>query len=74
MSGALPAALKHHGIEMRVMLPGYPAVMAALKDAKPVKAYDDLFGGKGRVLSGRAQGLDLLVVDAKHLFDRPGNP
>ena len=74
VAGALPAALKHHGIEMRVMLPAYPAVMAALKDAKPVKAYDDLFGGKGRILAGHVQGLDLLVVEAKHLFDRPGNP
>lgn len=72
--GALPAALRQHGVDMRVMVPGYPAVMTALKDAKPVHDYDDLFGGAGRVLSGRAQGLDLLVVDAPHLFDRPGNP
>ncbi len=71
--GALPSALKHHGIEMRVMLPGYPAVMAALKDAKPVHTYDDLFGGPARILAGRAQKLDLFVVDAPHLFDRPGN-
>lgn len=72
--GALPAALKHHGIEMRVMLPGYPSVIAALKEAKPVRRYDDLFGGKARLLSGSAQRLDLLVVEAAHLFDRPGNP
>ena len=45
--GALPSALKHHGIEMRVMLPVYPAVAASLKQAKPIHHYDDLFGGKG---------------------------
>lgn len=72
--GALPAALAHHGVEMRVMLPGYPPVMAALKEAKAVHKYADLFGGPGRVLAERAQGLDLMVVDAPHLFDRPGNP
>jgi starch synthase len=72
--GALPAALAHHGVEMRVMMPGYPAVTAALKEAKPVRRYGDLFGGTGRVLAGHARGLDLLVVDAPHLFDRPGNP
>jgi starch synthase len=72
--GALPAALSHHGIEMRVMVPGYPSVMAAMKGAKPVRHYDDLFGGVSRVLAGRVKGLDLLVVDAPHLFDRPGNP
>ena len=27
-----------------------------------------------RVLAGRAAGLDLFVLDAPHLFDRPGNP
>lgn len=72
--GALPAALRHHGIEMQVMVPGYPAVMAALKDAKPIHAYKDLFGGPGRILAGPAQGLDLMALDAPHLFDRPGNP
>jgi starch synthase len=74
VAGALPAALAHHGVEMRVMVPGFPAVMSALKESKPVRHYDDLFGGAGRVLAGRARGLDLLVVDAPHLFDRPGNP
>jgi starch synthase len=72
--GALPGALAHHGIEMRVMVPGYPAVMAALGEATPVRRYGDLFGGPGRILSGRVQALKLLVVDAPHLFDRPGNP
>src|SRR5262245_29499596 len=72
--GALPGALKHHGIEMRVMMPGYPAVTAALKSAKPAHHYDDLFGGPARLLAGKAAGLDLLALDAPHLFNRPGNP
>ena len=72
--GALPGALAHHGVEMRVMLPGYPAVMKALQDAKPVHHYDDLHEGSGRILAGRAGGLDLFVVDAPHLFERSGNP
>lgn len=74
VTGALPAALRHHGIEMRVMLPFYPAVKAVLKEVKPVHDYDDLFGGPARILAARANGLDLLVLDAPHLFDRPGNP
>lgn len=72
--GALPGVLKPHGFDMRVMLPGYPAVMNALKQARAVHRYDDLFGGKARLLAGQAQGLDLLVLEAAHLFDRPGNP
>lgn len=72
--GALPGVLKPHGFDMRVMLPGYPAVMNALKQARAVHRYDDLFGGKARLLAGQAQGLDFLVLEAAHLFDRPGNP
>jgi starch synthase len=65
--GALPAALKNHGIDMSVMLPGYPAVMQALKQGKAVHAYADLFGGPARIVRGSAQGLDLHAIDAPHL-------
>ncbi len=72
--GALPAALAGQGVQMRVLLPGYPAVTGALADARAVLSIDDLFGGPARVLAGMAAGLDLLVVDAPHLFQRPGSP
>lgn len=74
VTGALPAAMKSHGIGMLSIVPGYPAVMAALENAAPFLAYDDLFGGKAQVLKGRAGGLDVLVIDAPHLYARPGNP
>ena len=63
--GALPAALKNRGIEMRVMLPGYPAVMKALKQGKAVHTYPDLLGGPARVVQGSAQYLDLYAIGAK---------
>jgi starch synthase len=47
-------------------------VLAALGPARTVWAADELFGGPGRVLAGRAAGLDLLVVEAPHLYDREG--
>jgi starch synthase len=73
--GALPAAVRTHGIEMRTLVPGYPAVLAALEpDGTTASTYDDLFGGPARILAGRAKGLDLFVLDAPHLFTRPGNP
>ena len=75
VAGALPAALAGQGVEMRTLLPGYPAVMAALgREAAELARFDDLFGGPGRVLAGRAAGLDLLAIDAPHLFARAGNP
>lgn len=72
--GALPAALSDQGVRMRVLLPGYPAMMAALTGAVSVMRDDNLFGGPAQVLAGKAAGLDLLVLDAPHLFARPGNP
>jgi glycogen synthase len=33
VAGALPAALWPHGVEMRTLVPGYPAVMEKLQEA-----------------------------------------
>ncbi len=74
VAGALPGALRGQGVDMRTLLPGYPAVTAALQDGVEVAAFHDLFGAPARVLAGHAAGLDLLVIDAPHLFARPGNP
>ncbi len=59
---------------MRTLVPGYPQVMAGLETSEPAYAYSDLFGGPARVLAAQGKGLDLFVIDAPHLFDRPGNP
>lgn len=72
--GALPGALAAEGIVMRTLLPGYPAVMDALEDAVPVHSFAQLHGGAAHVMSGRAGGLDLFVLDAPHLYARPGGP
>jgi starch synthase len=72
--GALPLAMGGQGVDMRVLLPGYPQVMAALGKTREVMEDKTLFGGPGRVLSGRAKGIDLLVLEADHLFGREGTP
>ena len=72
--GALPGALAPLGVEMRTLLPGYPVVMATLSKAKPVWSDPDLFGGPARVIAGHVAGLDLLILDAPHLFARAGGP
>ncbi len=71
--GALPLALLREGVEMRVLVPGYPAVMAKLGSAETARAYPEFFGGPARVLSAKVGALDLFVLDAPHLYDRPGN-
>ncbi|PYE86009.1 glycogen synthase GlgA [Pseudoroseicyclus aestuarii] len=72
--GALPSALMQEGLRMRVLIPGYPAVMAQLSETRSVLEDPDLFGGAARVLAAEAADLDLLVLDAPHLYDRPGGP
>jgi starch synthase len=74
VAGALPGALAPLGVEMRTMLPGYPEVMAATGNGETLWHDGDLFGGPARLLSARAAGLDLLILDAPHLFDREGAP
>ncbi|MFW2541342.1 glycogen synthase GlgA [Primorskyibacter sp. 2E107] len=72
--GALPGALATLGDEMITLLPGYPGVMGKLETVREVAAWDDLFGGAGRLLSANASGLALLVVEAPHLYEREGGP
>jgi len=72
--GALPPALKHHDVAVTSLVPGYPAVLKALEGAKSVAELPRFFGGKATLRRGTARGLDLIVLDAPHLYDRPGNP
>ncbi|MBT8458870.1 MAG: glycogen synthase GlgA [Boseongicola sp.] len=74
VAGALPGALKPLGHEMRTLLPGYPAVMKALRKTRVVLEDEDLFGGPAKVLEAKVSGLLLYVVKAEHLYDRPGSP
>ncbi len=74
VTGALPSALARHDVTMRTLLPGYPAVMGALENGEAKREYSDFFGGPATLVTGRAGGLDIVALDAPHLFDRPGNP
>ncbi len=72
VAGALPGALAREGIAVRSLVPGYPALLSASEGFEAVYSYDNLFGGPAQVLSGTAVGLDLFVLNAPHLFVRPG--
>jgi starch synthase len=74
VAGALPGALSNSGVSMHTLMPGYPAVMGHVSGGRVVAELDDLYGGKARLHAGRFAGLDLIVLDAPHLYDRPGNP
>jgi starch synthase len=74
VAGALPIALNSEGIEVQSLVPGYPAVVDRLEAAEQVLEWPLFFGGVTRLLKATCGELDLLVVDAPHLFGRPGNP
>ncbi|WP_375257072.1 glycogen synthase GlgA [Citreimonas sp.] len=74
VAGALPAALALQGVEMRVLLPGYPEVLRKAGDGDTILEEDGLFGGPARVYFTRAKGFGLYVLDAPHLFRREGTP
>ena len=72
--GSLPVALNSLGIEVRILLPGYPEVMRKISRARSVHVYDNLFGFPARVLSIKKDTLSFFVLDQPGYFDRPGNP
>jgi len=72
--GALPAELREQGIEQRTLIPGYPDVIKALPLAEELLHVPQFFGGPIRLLAGSHGQLDLIVLDAPHLYARPGNP
>ncbi|MBF2714936.1 glycogen synthase GlgA [Agrobacterium vitis] len=74
VAGALPLALEPLGINTRTLLPGYPAVLAKLGNTDVLLHMPDLLGEPATVLSARHEGLDLLILDAPTLYNRPGGP
>ncbi len=74
VTGALPQALAKHGVSMKTLVPGYPAVLQKLSNAQEVYRFPNLAGGQAVLRSGVASGLDVFVLDASHLYNRHGNP
>lgn len=71
--GAVPKALAAEGVSVRVLIPAYPALSDHVASGNQVAQFDDLFGGRARIVAAQADGLDLLLLDAPHLYDRAGS-
>jgi starch synthase len=74
---ALPPALARQGADVRLLLPGMPPVLEAVRHAKLVCDFGPQFGGaRVRVLLGRMPQTDLpvYVIDAPFLYRRGGGP
>ena len=74
---ALPVALARQGADVRLMLPGLPAVLDAVQGARVVLDIGACFGAmRVRLLLARMPQTQLLVyvVDAPYLYRRGGSP
>jgi len=74
VAGALPGALAPYDVRLTTLIPGYPKVMRALQNGHVLHRYNDLFGSEARLIDGMAAGLEVIVLDAPELYDRPGSP
>jgi starch synthase len=76
VSAALPLALQRIGVDVRVLLPGYPAVVDAL-GVRPTGPSIGALANAGATRIFETElpnGVPLLVVDHPWLFERPGGP
>lgn len=69
VAGALPKALAQMGVEVRVLLPAYPALRPLADGGETLAAMEG-----GRLVGAAAEGVALILLDVPALFDRPGNP
>jgi starch synthase len=80
VAGALPVALAALDQDVRVLLPGFPAILDGVRDAAPVAEFSAPWGERAVLRLGRiAPGGDVpdipaYLIDAPALYDRPGNP
>ena len=75
--GALPLALADLGRDVRLLLPGLPPVIAALRQRRDICTLGPLFGaGRVTLCRGRvgSPAVPVYVIDAPYLYRRGGSP
>lgn len=77
VSAALPPALNRVGVDVRMFLPGFPAIRDGILDQEPVVSMGTAFGASDvTVYRGRVPDTDVpaYVLDAPELYNRAGGP
>jgi starch synthase len=77
VAAALPVAQAAQGADVRLLLPGLPAVLEGVQGARPVIDVGNAYGAlRVRLLLARmpGSGLPVYVLEAPYLFRRAGNP
>lgn len=77
VTAALPPALSKFSVDSRVLVPGFPAFIDAVEDKKLLLKLPGRFGSDeiaiflAKIPDSK---LDIYVIDAPSLYNRPGNP
>src|SRR5881397_1787624 len=76
VAAALPAALRQIGLDARVIMPGYRAVLAAATAPREVGRIEAMARLPGARLleTEMPQGVPTWIVDCPALYDRAGGP
>src|SRR5438094_4086209 len=75
VSAALPAALRAIGVDARVLLPGYPSVIAADPGAREIARFSLFQGYDARLVESELPtGVPLYIIDCPALYARGGGP
>ncbi|HEY9210424.1 MAG TPA: glycogen synthase GlgA [Methylotenera sp.] len=77
VSGSLPNALQRLGVDIRILMPGYPAVLNQLIDLKPIGALHHLpHIDHAELLLGtiKETNVKVIVIKSAALYERNGGP
>lgn len=73
VTGALPKAQVEQGHDARILIPAFPAIKAGVTPTDLVREFDS-FAGRVTLRYGHYEGVGIYLLDAPHLYDRPGSP
>ncbi|SPY78983.1 glycogen synthase GlgA [Providencia rustigianii] len=71
--GALPQAQIAEGADVRLVLPGFPALLDAIQHTLVGQVFDT-FAGQVALRFGTCDGVGIYLIDAPHLYQRAGSP
>jgi starch synthase len=77
VSGSLPSALQGLGVDIRILIPGYPAVLESLNSLKTLARIDNLpHIGHAELQFGTIEDtqVKVLVIKAPDIYERDGGP
>jgi starch synthase len=75
VNAALPPALIRLGADVRLLLPGFPALLKAAGQLERVATLDAVFGSDPVQLArGILHGVPAYLIEAPEFYARPGNP